>query len=297
MKRRNVVDARRKFGLVARLTRRANAPTSPEIGAVAPKRRLRRMVGLAVAATLTALPVSVGVQSVTAPKAQAAVNDQYSWITTSAALTLFNYWRNSQQWPSTGTPNSVWDTGSGWANGGGTYNDYDRQLRNWIGNETGNWGTMHFREYDDATRAWPNTGRGAGRYVYNVEYGIIFHTVDHYTNFTPLNFGRLPTPWFPQTVFCYEHPNGQPNNRRIVLHTGHSSPVAYTVSGLPGSGMSVDYRITEEWWHNGDRRYYVDTKIATQTQGLSFNAYNSLRTHGDASQICRNFTRFWYGTT
>lgn len=292
MQRKNMVEAVRSR-LSAAPGRGRTAPTE---AAVASKRRPRRMIVLALAAILAALPISAAVQTVGAPKAQAAVDERYSWVNSAVAMAAFHFWRNNANWPATGPSNAQFNTGNGYVNGGGTYQDRDSQLRNWIGHQTGNWGPLNFREYDGETRRNPWDNRGQDRYVLNLESGIIFHTGNHYGDFSPLNFGNLPTPWFPQTVYCYEHPTTQPNDRRIVLHNGHSTPVEWTVRGLPGSGMSVDYHRTWEWWHSGDRRYYVDTNANNYTQGLSFNALHSFRIHRDPGAICREFTPFWYGT-
>lgn len=290
MQTNNVVEAVRSR-LGAALGRGRTAPA--EAGAVAPK-RTRRLIVLALAATLAALPISAAVQTVGAPKAQAAVDDRASWVyPATAAMTAFNFWRNSVNWPATGFQNNQYNTGQGWVNGGGFYNDNDSQLRNWIHRTTGNWGqTLNFREYDGATRANPWTNRGAERYVYNVEYGVIFHTTDHYANFSPLNFGNLPTPWFGQTVHCYEFGPGQANGRRISLYNGRSNPIAYTVNGLPGSGMSVVYHRMEEFWNGGN----YQPANGGWDQGFSIPAWPSFMMHQDPNAICRHWTGFWNGT-
>ncbi|NKE60702.1 hypothetical protein FXN61_29495 [Lentzea sp. PSKA42] len=288
---KNVVEAVRSR-LGAALGRGRTAPT--EAGTVASKPRPRRLIVLALAATLAALPISAAVQTVGAPKAQAAVDDRYSWVYPgTAAMVAFNFWQN--RWPATGPQNAQFRPSNGQViNGGGTYNDRDSQLRNWIGHVTGNWAPLHFREYDAAIRP-AGSNRGAGRYVYNVEYGVIFHSADHYANFAPLNFGSLPIPWFNQTVYCYEHPAGQVNNRRIVLHNPRSNPVEFTVAGLPGSGMSVQYHRTWQWWHSDHHTYYVDDRAHNYDDGRSFNAFNAFRMHNRADLICREFTPFWNG--
>ena len=72
---KNVVEAVR--------SRLGSAPgrgrTSPETGAVAPERRPRRLIVLAPAAALAAVPISAAVQTVGASKANAAVDDRYNF--------------------------------------------------------------------------------------------------------------------------------------------------------------------------------------------------------------------------
>lgn len=288
---KNVVGAvRSRLGA---LGRGRTAPT--EAGAVAPKRRPRRLIVLALAATLAALPISAAVQTVGAPKAQAAVDGRYAWIYQgTAAMTAFNFWRNGN-WPATGPQNAQFNAGNNLViNGGGTFNDDRNQLRIWLAHMTGHWGGT-FREYDAAPRP-RGAGRGAARFVLNLETGVIFHSDNHYVDFTPLNFGNLRIPYFPSMVHCYEHPAGQENNRRITLHNGGSNPVSYSVDGVPATGMAVRYHLTHEWWHSGDRTYYVDGNAHNYDTGNSFEAFNAIRMHQDPNEICHAFTGFWYGS-
>ncbi|WP_125592007.1 ribonuclease domain-containing protein [Amycolatopsis balhimycina] len=292
MKTKNVLGAvRSRLG-----TAQNRGRTSPEIGGSASKRRPRRMIVLVLAAVLASVPISATVQTVGAGKADAAVDDRYSWVTSTVAMTAFSYWMNTANWPATGSQNAAFNTGHGYVNGGGAYGDRDGQLAGWLSRQTGHWGPWDFREYDGEVRQHTWDNRGAQRYVLNLQTGIVFHTEDHYADFTPLNFGNLPTPGFPDHVFCYEHPTGQPNDRRIVLHSGHWNRAEWTVHGLPGSGMEVDYQRDWEWWNSHDGQYYVDTNADNFRQYISFNAQHSLNIHNDPSALCREFTGFWYGT-
>lgn len=288
---KNVAEAvRSRVG--AALGRGRTAP--PEAGAVAPKQRPRRLIVLALAAIMAALPISAAVQTVGAPKARASVDGRYAYLTTGAAATAFYFWLNNAHWPATGPSNAQFNTGQGYVNGGGNYYDNDYQLRAWINQNVNTQGRqLTFREYDGATRPNPWDNRGAERYVYNVEYGVVFHTGNHYADFTPLNFGSMPIPYFADRVYCYEFPAGQPNNRRIVLRNLRSNPVDYSVRGLPGSGMDVLYRGQYEYWHSGDNRYYASG--GTWDRGFSIEAWPSFRIHNDPSSICRQWTGWWYG--
>lgn len=290
MHTKNVVEAVR--------SRLGSAPgrgrTSPEIGAVVPKRRRGRLVALALAAVMAALPISAAVQTVSAPKAEASVDARYAYLTTQAAATAFYFWLNNAHWPATGQ-NTQFNTGQGYVNGGGNYYDNDYQLRAWIQRTVNTQGrSLTFREYDGATRPNPWTNRGTERYVLNVEYGVIFHTDDHYANFTPLNFGSLPVPYFMPRVYCYENGPGQSNGRRIMLQNLRSNPVDYSVHGLPGSGMDVLYRAQYEYWHSGDGTYYASG--GTWDRGFSIEAWPSYLIHQDPNAICRQWTGWWYGT-
>lgn len=292
MQTKNVVEAVR--------SRLGSAPgrgrTSPEIGAVSPKRRRGRLIALALAAVMAAVPISAAIQTVGASKAHAAVDDRYAWVRSAAAVAALTFWRDRAHWPATGPQNAMYHTPNGDViNGGGAYGDRDQQLRNWIGHETGNWGALNFREYDAAPRRNPWDNRGAMRYVLNVEYGLVFRSDDHYGNFTLINFGSLATPWFPDHVFCYEFPAGHANDRRIVLHLAQQSQIEYG-GDTPGSAISVSYQRDWEWWHSGHGRYYLDTNAQNFRQGMSFPAQRALWFHNDPSRICQEFTGFGYGT-
>lgn len=288
MQTKNVVAAvRSRLGAVPD----GGAPT----GAVAPKRRPRRLIALALAAALAAVPISAAVQTVGASKAHAAVDDRYAVARSAAAMAAFTFWRDRAHWPATGPSNAMHYTGNGVINGGGTYNDRDNQLRNWIGHATNNWGPLNFREYDAAARRSPSDPRGQMRYVLNVEYGLVFRTDDHYGNFTLLNFGGLGVPRFPDHVFCYANPMGQPNDRRLVLHNLRWQQVDFG-GDIPGSGESVEYHRTWQYWDYRDRTYYVDQRANNYTQGMSFPAMNALAIHNNPSAICWAFAGLAYGT-
>lgn len=269
--------------------------TSPEIGAVAPKRRRGRLIALALAAVMAAVPISAAIQTVGASKAHAAVDDRYALVRNAAAVAALTFWRDRVNWPATGTQNAMFNMGNAVINGGAIYRDNDNQLHAWIQGWLNNQGPLNFREYDAAPRQNPRDNRGAMRYVLNLEYGFVFRTDDHYGNFTLINFGTLPTPYFPDHVFCYEFPYGHVNDRRIVLHGVRQGPVQYG-GDTPGSAMSVEYQRTWEWWHSGDGRYYVDTNAANFRRGMTFPAMNAFQIHQIPSAICREFTGFGYGT-
>lgn len=288
MQTRNVAKAvRSRLGSALRRGRTAPA----EAGVVAPKRRPRRLIILALA-VLSVLPISVAVQTVDAPRAEAAVDDRYNWPNVAAWSAAFYFWYNNVHWPSTGVYNQQWTANNGQVtDGGGRYNDNDWQLRNWL-YARGAQGTLTFREYDEYTRPW-GTNRGPERYVYNQEYDVIFHTSDHYANFTPINFGRLPIPYFAPRVYCYEYGPGQSNPRRIVLQNLRSNPIEFTVRGVPGSGMDVVYRAQYEYWSNNDGRYYAGGSY--WDQGYSIPAWPSFNIHNDPNSICGQFTGWWNG--
>lgn len=264
----------------------AEHTTAPTVSksAAAPKHRLRRMVGLAVAAALAVVPASIAVQNVATPKAEAAVHNNWPVVGPALIRTL-NFWQAGGWTATQNGQGTVFQTATGFINGGRRYNDNNRNLTNyirWFLNDPNR--QLTFREYDDSTRPSPNSGRNAGRYVYNVEFGMVFHTLDHYNNFTPLNFGHGTPAGFPRVIHCYQYGPGQNNPTRVTLHNGTSN--YYTHEGFADGRMSVTYTISHQQW---DRQgyYYQPSYWPARNQGFSFTPDQAFHMNHDPNAICR----------
>jgi hypothetical protein len=282
--------------LIPRLRKSATAPASPAPGVTPGKRRLRRLAGVALAATLAVVPTSVVVQNTAVPKAQAAVDDNHPAVLGPAALAVLNYWLN--RWPTTNSGrNAIYWTGGGYANGGGAFRDNGNQLTNYIRRVTGNTGQLTFREYDATARNNPNTRRDDRRYVYNPNTGIIFRTMNHYTDFTPINIGSAAR--FPRTVYCYRFPQGQRNPTRILLINGRSSVINgsrnFGTPGLAAVGVDVSYQQVTEYWDVQGYYYQPAGSRPGGVHGFSFLAHTALTMSRDANAICRQWGSGQYG--